>query len=87
MIDQPSQVYFPRTAKKSELNNLEDERKYDENIERVKDIFKVLSEEIDLIHEKTGIIPQIIVLEHANDDTFEKFIIKDWIKSEGGGLI
>ncbi len=87
MIDQPSQVYFPRTAKKTELNDSEDEEKYDENIERVKDIFKVLSEEIDLIHKNTSIKPQIIVLEHANDDAFKKYIIKDWIKSEGGGLI
>lgn len=87
MIDQPSQVYFPRTAKKTELNDSEDEAKYDENIERVKDIFKVLSEEIELIYSKTKIKPQIIVLEHANDDAFKKFIIKDWIKSEGGGLI
>lgn len=87
MIDQPSQVYFPRTAKKTELNDSEDEEKYDENIERVKDIFKVLSEEIDLIHKNTSIKPQIIVLEHTNDDAFKKYIIKDWIKSEGGGLI
>lgn len=87
MIDQPSQVYFPRTAKKDELNDSEDKEKYDENIERVKDIFKILNEEIELIYENTKIKPQIIVLEHANDDAFKKYIIKDWIKSEGGGLI
>ena len=87
MIDQPSQVYFPRTAKKSELNDPEEKIEFDENIERVKDIFKVLNEEIELIFEKTTVKPQIIVLEHANDPSFEGYIIKDWVKSEGGGLI
>lgn len=87
MIDQPSQVYFPRTAKKTELNDSEDEEKYDENIKQVINIFKVLNEEIELIHKNTNIKPQIIVLEHAKENDFEEFIIKDWIKSEGGGLI
>jgi len=87
MIDQPSQVYFPRTAKKTELNDPEEKVEFDVNIERVKDIFKVLNEEIELIHENTTIKPQIIVLEHAKENEFEEFIIKDWVKSEGGGLI
>lgn len=87
MIDQPSQVYFPRTAKKNELNDSEDEEKFDENIKQVINIFKVLNEEIDLIHKNTNIKPQIIVLEHAKEKDFEEFIIKDWVKSEGGGLI
>jgi hypothetical protein len=87
MIDQPSQVYFPRTVKKIELNDSEDEEKYDENIKQVINIFKVLNEEIELIHKNTNVKPQIIVLEHANEKDFEEFIIKDWIKSEGGGLI
>ena len=87
MIDQPSQVYFPRTAKKSELNDSEDEEKYDENIKQVVNIFKVLNEEIELIHKNTNTKPQIIVLEHAKEKDFEEFIIKDWVKNEGGGLI
>ena len=87
MIDQPSQVYFPRTAKKSELNDSEDVEKYDENIKQVINIFNVLNEEIQLIHKNTKVKPQIIVLEHAKEDDFEKYIIRDWVKSEGGGLI
>ena len=87
MIDQPSQVYFPRTTKKNELNDTEDEEKYDENIKQVINIFKVLNEEIELIHKNTNVKPQIIVLEHAKERDFGEFIIKDWIKSEGGGLI
>ncbi len=86
MIDQPSQVYFPRTAKKNELDS-EDVEKYDENIKQVINIFTVLNEEIQLIHKNTKVKPQIIVLEHAKEDEFEEFIIKDWKKSEGGGLI
>lgn len=87
MIDQPSQVYFPRTFKKSELNDSEDEEKYDENIKQVINIFKVLNEEIELIYKNTNVKPQIIVLEHAKEDDFDEFIIKDWVKSDGGGLI
>lgn len=87
MIDQPSQVYFPRTAKKNELNDSEEEGKFDDNIEQVRKIFKVLNEEIKLISENTKVKPQIIVLEHANDDDFEEFIIKDWNKSNGDGFI
>ncbi|WP_440880292.1 DUF3732 domain-containing protein [Tenacibaculum sp. C7A-26P2] len=86
IIDQPSQVYFPRTAKKSELDS-EDAKKYDENIEQVIKIFKVLNEEIELIFKNTNVKPQIIVLEHANEKEFEKYIIRDWVKSEGKGLI
>lgn len=87
MIDQPSQVYFPRTTKKNELNDLEDEENYDNDIKQVINIFKVLNEEIELIYKNTNVRPQIIVLEHAKADDFEEFIIKDWIKSKGGGLI
>lgn len=86
ILDQPSQVYFPRSLKKEELDE-EDLEKFDDNIDQVKNIFKVLNEEIELIHDNTGIKPQIIVLEHANDESFEKFIIKDWNKSKGQGLI
>ncbi|WP_163408208.1 DUF3732 domain-containing protein [Flavobacterium ajazii] len=87
VLDQPSQVYFPRSSKKEELTDEDDLMKFDDNIDQVKNIFKVLSEEIELIYTNTGIKPQIIVLEHANDESFEKFIIKDWNKSKGQGLI
>lgn len=86
MLDQPSQVYFPKTAKKNELNK-EEEEHFDENIKQVREIFKVLNEEIELIEINTGIKPQIIVLEHANDEEFKIFIIKEWEKNKGEGLI
>ncbi|AOC95952.1 hypothetical protein BB050_02858 [Flavobacterium anhuiense] len=87
VLDQPSQVYFPRSSKKSELTDEDEILKFDDNINQVKNIFKVLNEEIELIKKETGVEPQIIVLEHANDESFDKFIIKDWDKSKGQGLI
>lgn len=87
ILDQPSQVYFPRTAKKDEILDEEEKEEYDDNIKQVKIIFEVLNDEIELINENTGIKPQIIVLEHANDKSFEKYIIKDWNKSKNQGLI
>ena len=86
ILDQPSQVYFPRSLKKEEQDE-EDLEKFDDNIDQVKNIFKVLNEEIELMHKNSGIKPQIIVLEHANYESFEKFIIRDWNKSKGQGLI
>lgn len=86
MIDQPSQVYFPRTAKLNEMDS-EDADVFDDNIKQVRQIFKVLKDEIDLIEKNTGFKPQIIVLEHANDNAFKEYIIKDWDKSKNQGLI
>lgn len=86
ILDQPSQVYFPRTAKKDLLDK-EDKENFDDNIKQVKIIFEVLNEEIELINKETGIKPQIIVLEHANDESFKNYIIKDWDKSKDQGLI
>lgn len=87
ILDQPSQVYFPRTAKKEEILDKEEKDDYDDNIEQVKIIFEVLNEEIELINKETGVKPQIIVLEHANDESFKNYIIKDWDKSKDQGLI
>lgn len=86
ILDQPSQVYFPRTAKKIELKG-EDAEEFDDNIKQVRQIFKVLNEELDLIKKLKGFKPQIIVLEHANDSDFKDYIIRDWDKSKGQGLI
>lgn len=85
-LDQPSQVYFPRTANKSELKG-EEAEEFDENIAQVLNIFKVINEELDLIESATGIKPQIVVLEHANDDSFKTYIKKEWDKRKDQGLI
>ena len=85
-LDQPSQVYFPKTAKKNELDE-DDVIQFDENIAQVINIFKVINEEINLIEKNSGIRPQVVVLEHANDDAFRDYIIKEWDKNKGEGLI
>lgn len=46
-----------------------------------------MNEEIALIEDETGVKAQIIVLEHANDNDFDEFIIRDWDKSKNQGLI
>ncbi len=86
MFDQPSQVYFPKTASKDQMEQ-EDQVMYDDNIEQVRKIFRVIDEEVNLIEKEYGVRPQVIVLEHANDDQFRKHIIKEWDKSKGQGLI
>lgn len=86
MFDQPSQVYFPKTASKGEMQS-DEQIAYDDNIAQVRKIFKVINEEIELIEKEYGTRPQIIVLEHANDDEFRQFIIKEWNKGRGEGLI
>ena len=82
MIDQPSQVYFPRAYKKEDnlVGNV------DENIKQVKNIFKVIEAELKIIKKACGFMPQIIVMDHADEPEFEPFIRKRW-KKEGDKLI
>ena len=75
VIDQPSQVYFPRGA---ELN--------DENIVQVTNIFDILAEFIEETLTETKVYPQIIVLDHADNlklkkYDFESFVRKRWGKN------
>jgi hypothetical protein len=83
MLDQPSQVYFPR-----EYGKLDDENKVkkDENIEQVKNIFRVIIEEIENIYKDCGIKPQIIVMEHADETEFNDYVKARW-KKDGSKLI
>ena len=80
ILDQPSQVYFPRTTDKDKMDG-EEQAKYDENLIQVRKIFQVLAEEIDLMEKEYDFKPQIIVLEHANDPAFSEYILRDWKKS------
>jgi uncharacterized small protein (DUF1192 family) len=83
IIDQPSQVYFPREYKVLE----EDEKdNIDENIKQVKNIFTVLNEEIETIKKDCGFEPQIIVMDHADESDFSDFVRKRW-KKDGDKLI
>ena len=86
VLDQPSQVYFPKVYKQLDDENDNDQKKIDDNIIQVKNIFKVISDEIENIEEKCGYKPQVIVLEHADEDEFKQFIKYRWSK-RGSKLI
>jgi hypothetical protein len=76
MIDQPSQVYFPRAYKDTE----DSEGDLDENIRQVKNIFNVLNNELETIEKDCGFKPQIIVMDHADEPEFDAYIRKRWKK-------
>ena len=78
VIDQPSQVYFPKSYA---ANNVDDI-----NVKQVKNIFKVIADQVESISKETGFTPQIIVLEHANEPEFAKYVIRHW-QQEGQKLI
>ncbi|MGM8363267.1 DUF3732 domain-containing protein [Flavobacterium sp. ARAG 55.4] len=86
VLDQPSQVYFPKVYKELDENVENEQKKVDDNIIQVKNIFKVISEEIANIDKECGYKPQVIVLEHADEDEFAQFIKYRWSK-DGNKLI
>jgi hypothetical protein len=82
-LDQPSQVYFPKaikiiSAENNFMQELDDESNYDENIKQVKNIFKVILEEISIIEKDCGFAPQIVVMEHADEKEFNQYVKKRW---------
>ncbi|HMR89485.1 MAG TPA: DUF3732 domain-containing protein [Saprospiraceae bacterium] len=80
VLDQPSQVYFPKVYKQLDEEVENEQKKVDDNIIQVKNIFKVISDEIEIINLKCGYKPQIIVLEHADENEFGQFIKYRWRK-------
>jgi hypothetical protein len=79
-IDQPSQVYFPKVTKVISNDNQEEDdgESYDENIKQVKNIFKVILEEILIIKKQYGFSPQIVVMEHADEPEFYQYVKERW---------
>lgn len=80
-IDQPSQVYFPKATKvisQEELADNLDEKDYDENIKQVKNIFNVILEELSIIEKDCGFLPQIVIMEHADEAEFDRYVKKRW---------
>ena len=93
-LDQPSQVYFPSFQfDKNEIfsvekikevekrdENEEGVRRVDDDIKSVENMFSQLSIYCDRVGEKTGVTPQIIVTDHADNLTlsenidFESFV-------------
>lgn len=82
-LDQPSQVYFP-----SGFNN---KKKKDSDIKQVENIFNTIISLLNHIKKKTGFMPQVIILEHADEldlkeISFESLVRKRW-KENGEKLI
>jgi hypothetical protein len=90
-IDQPSQVYFPKATKVISIDteiqkDSDDESKYDENIKQVKNIFNVIKKEISVIEKDCGFLPQIVIMEHADEIEFNQYVKKRW-SNNGDKLI
>lgn len=66
--DQPSQVYFPQGLTDKE-GKQED---HSSDLEAVNRIYSTLFEEVDLIQRETGIIPQLIVVDHVSDEFLDQ---------------
>lgn len=82
-LDQPSQVYFP-----SGFNN---QKEKDSDLKQVENIFNTIVTILNYIKEKSGFMPQVIILEHADkldlkDINFESLVRKRW-KENGDKLI
>ncbi|PAQ14731.1 hypothetical protein CD798_09805 [Bacillaceae bacterium SAOS 7] len=86
-FDQPSQVYFPQGAfEKNDRNELSDS-----DLKAVNQMYKTIFDEINSIGEDTGIVPQILIVDHVDGqdleikDEFASYVRKDW--RQGKALI
>lgn len=86
ILDQPSQVYFPKTYKELDEEADDETSMIDDNRVQVRNIFKVISDEVDKVEIECGYKPQVIVLEHADEEEFDQFIKYRWSK-KGDRLI
>ncbi|QWT41738.1 DUF3732 domain-containing protein [Dickeya dadantii] len=82
-LDQPSQVYFPS---ESEIT-----KEKASDLKQVENIFNMINSVLSFIEEKSGFMPQVIILEHADhlelkDIKFETIVRKRW-KENGEKLI
>lgn len=89
-LDQPTQVYFPSIddAEDFRADELRGDRKttktVDEDINAVSKMFTNLARFCDVTFKETGVMPQIIVCDHADklslqgDYVFEKFVRARW---------
>ncbi len=89
-LDQPTQVYFPSTddAEAFKADELRGDRKttktVDEDIDAVSKMFTTLARFCDVTLEETGVMPQIIVCDHADNlplqsgYVFESFVRARW---------
>lgn len=95
VMDQPSQVYFPRRLAEKKSDELLDPQLPDEDVAAVRATFKVLGEVVDTTKGQL----QVIVLDHASESVWgnltgvvladewrdgTKLVPVDWIPSEVG---
>lgn len=62
-FDQPSQVYFPQGDDKGEIAQAD--------LVAVNKMYKTIFDEINFIGEETGILPQIIIVDHVDGNNLE----------------
>ena len=62
-FDQPSQVYFPQGDEKGEIDEAD--------LVAVNKMYKTIFDEINLIGDETGILPQIIIVDHVDGNSLE----------------
>lgn len=66
--DQPSQVYFPQGLTEKESKQAE----HSSDLAAVNRIYNTLFEEVELIREQTGIIPQLIIVDHVSNEFLDQ---------------
>ena len=75
-FDQPSQVYFPQGNDKGEIDQAD--------LVAVNRMYKTIFDEINFIGKDTGILPQIIIVDHVDDNNleckeeFNKYVRCNW---------
>lgn len=76
-FDQPSQVYFPQGDSK-------DDEITQADLMAVNKMYKTIFDEINSIGEDTGILPQIIIVDHVDGNNlecekeFEEYVRCNW---------
>lgn len=80
-FDQPSQVYFPQGDDKGKIAQAD--------LIAVNKMYKTIFDEINLIGSETGILPQIIIVDHVDGkklecrEEFESYIRCNWRNDKG----
>ncbi len=83
-FDQPSQVYFPQgTSTENEKKELSQT-----DMKAVNEMYKTIFNEINNIGKETGVLPQILIVDHVDGkdlevkDEFLSYVRGDWRKGE-----
>lgn len=87
-LDQPTQVYFPSTdaAEAFKADELRGDRKttktVDEDVDAVSKMFTTLARFCDVTLKETGVMPQIIVCDHADKLPLQdNYIFEDFVRA------